>query len=146
MPILLLPAALAAWTWAFAGGSGIREAFLKSLLLCGGACVLMTEALSPFHAFTRVSIAAGWIVVILAAGPLLKKPTLPAWPRGLDILYLLAIAVIVAITGYTALLSAPNSTDAMAYHLPRVIYWMQARSVAFFPTPYLNQIMLQPFS
>jgi hypothetical protein len=146
MLILLLPASVAAWTWAQVAGCGIRGAFLRSLLICWAACVAMTETLSPFHALTRSGVAVGWILVILAGAPFWRGKIPQIRLGWIDGLYVAAIAAILAVTAFTAWVGAPNSADAMAYHLPRVIYWMEERSVAFFPTPYLNQIMLQPFA
>jgi hypothetical protein len=127
----------------------LREPLLKSLLLTGASCVAITEILSPFHLLTRPVILAAWLILLAAAATHLvrTRPSISLRPPTLlESVYLAAITAIVLTVLYTALTSAPNSADAMAYHLPRVIYWTQARTVAFFPTPYLNQISLQPFA
>ena len=119
---------------------------LRWLTVLGAATVIITEFLSLFHAIDATAIAIAWGVVLpalLLFRPLrfhLVVPRLRLFPVA-------AVAVIAVIAGlicFTALLSPPNSADTMAYHLPRVLHWMQNRTVAFFPTSYLNLIMLQP--
>ncbi|MGO8719989.1 MAG: glycosyltransferase family 39 protein [Acidobacteriaceae bacterium] len=46
----------------------------------------------------------------------------------------------------TALASAPNNWDAMEYHLPRVVEWMNNRGVQFFPTLDWFQLDQPPFA
>ena len=112
----------------------------------GAAALVLTELLSPFHLLTRWPLAAAWLLAIAACirfGPhaALRWRFLP-----LETSFAAVILAIGGVVALTAILSPPNSADAMAYHLPRVVYWAQSGSVAFFPTPYLNQIMLQPLA
>ncbi len=151
--ILLLPATFAALWWAASAEDGWRDRFLRAAVVFGLTVVLATELLSAFRLLWRGPMIGVWSSALLAAlarGWRTRRPVLWKGMRPpIDTLVLLAIAgslAIVIATGVTAAFSPPNSTDAMAYHLPRVVYWAEQGSLRFFPTPYLTQIMLQPMA
>ena len=117
----------------------------------GAAAALITELLSPFHLLRPVPLAIVWLMIASIAAWRVPVGEWGRWfrlprPNLFELLLASLSAVIAALAGLTAILSPPNSADAMAYHLPRVIYWAQSGSVAFFPTPYFNQITLQPLA
>jgi hypothetical protein len=128
--------------------SMIRSAYLICAVLAGTLVVTMTEALSAIHALTRPgAIAVVVAIAVTAAVVIFRRRPRFFWNIGwIDAGLIAGIAAILGIIAFVAILSPPNSADAMAYHMPRVLYWAQQRSVAFFATPYLNQIMLQPFA
>ena len=122
----------------------MRDYVLRTAVLVGTAALLFTELLSPFHLLRGWALGAAWLIAVAVCARLRPHPAVQ-W-RFLPVETSLGaiIALIGGVVALTAILSPPNSADAMAYHLPRVVYWAQSGSVAFFPTPYLNQIMLQP--
>jgi len=151
--ILLLPATFAALWWAAAADDGWRDRFLRAAVAFGVTVVLATEVLGALGRLRRGPMVAAWSVALLAALARGWRARRPAPWKGMrppaDALVLLAIAGCLALalaTGITAAFSPPNSTDAMSYHLPRVVYWAEQGSLRFFPTPYLTQIMLQPMA
>jgi hypothetical protein len=113
---------------------------LVGVTLLGAAAVLLTELLSLGGLIRPWPLAIGWAAILAAYCYWLR----PRLPRLRVSVIGAAIAVLTAMIGVTAAFSPPNSADAMAYHMPRVVYWAQAGSVRFFPTPYFNQISLQP--
>ncbi len=132
----------------------MRDLFLRGLLLTLATAAFLTELLSLFHLLVRWLLIPCWLVIVSV---LWRRPAACAWrstwpakdrpamPLGI-LLITAAILPITACTVLTAWLAPPNSADAMAYHMPRVIYWAQSASVAFFPTPYFNQITLSPLA
>ena len=64
----------------------------------------------------------------------------------LNIASLAIPALILMATFVIAIVSPPNNTDAMVYHLSRVAHWAQNQSVAFFPTSTLRELYLNPFA
>jgi hypothetical protein len=124
--------------------------YLKGSIACGAFAVAITEVASALHLLTRPALFIAWtLFCIWLLSVLYRAVTKGSGTQTLnliDSLLIAIIATILAILAFIAVKSPPNSTDAMAYHLPRVLFWAQQHSVAFFPTPYLNQIMLQPFA
>jgi hypothetical protein len=122
---------------------------LRAVVILGLAIWGITESLSLFGFLRRGPLAAAWILAVLAAIFWARRR---AWTRPriqfdwLIALYIAACIAIFAATALAAGFSPPNSSDAMAYHVPRILYWAEQGSVRFFPTQYLNQIMLQPFA
>ena len=123
---------------------------MRALVVFGSVTVLITELLGGVNALRAIPVAVTWIFVAIAVATIAwnRGPKLPPvnWPGWINAAMIGSSAVICSAILITALASAPNSTDAMAYHLPRIVYWVQAGNVSFFATTYLNQIMLQPMA
>ena len=103
--------------------------YLKGAVACGAFAVAITELLSIAHVLSRSALLTAWTLAAACALAFLKKPRFSR-PGLIDSLLIALVGAILAVLAFVALKSAPNSTDAMAYHLPRVLFWAQQHSVA----------------
>lgn len=76
-----------------------------------------------------------------------SRLTLPERPRDtLTLAALGAIALLLALPAVSGVLAVPSNTDALSYHLPRQIYWMQQQHVGFFSTHDTRMLTMPPLA
>jgi hypothetical protein len=131
---------------------GWRTPLLAAAVAWGLALVLVTEALSRFHALARPGLIVAWLgILALAAfvcarsraGP--RAPAPPAGPLDRGAWALLgATGLLVLAVGTVALIAPPNTFDSLTYHMSRVAHWIQNRSVEPYPTGIQRQLYQSP--
>lgn len=135
-------------------GLAWRHAILRGALIWAAVAVVASEVLGAMRALTLLNIGLLWVAVIAWEAPAARRGL--ASLRGVASFARLreamrgqravvaAIVVIVAGTGATAVLSAPNNYDSLTYHLPRLHHWIQQASLAHYPSNITRQIGLNP--
>jgi hypothetical protein len=145
-------------------GQGWRAAALGAATIWGIIVVFITELLSIPRELTRSGLAVAWLVADVAALVALwlvachtlqrrrlkdrraaDRPMIPR-PSLASALALSGVGIIVVLVALTAFLSPPNTWDVIAYHMPRVVHWMQHHSVAFYPTSDARQLYMPPWA
>jgi len=130
----------------------LRESFLTSAVATGFFIALSTELLSVFDSIAYIWLVLCWTVYLsgLAVWRYRSQPTAEPVPRPQTTVYqniLLALLLcIFGVSGITAIVAAPNNFDSLTYHLPRIMHWIQNRSVEHYPTHIDRQLVLAPFS
>jgi len=138
-------------------GEGWRSSAIGAATCWGVLVVLITESLSVPRLITRPALAITWLAVILVGlgyawrvrpskGEARAIPEPASELEKLDWLLLCGIGLVVSLVGLTAILSAPNTWDAMAYHMSRVALWMVNRDVNLYPAFYSAQLFLSAWA
>lgn len=133
-------------------GGGIRYTFLLAAVVWSVFLTVLTELLSYFYALTATGLAVGWALFGLACFWLASsisqpKANSPSSPLDASEKFLISgLALLFGIVAVTALVAAPNTWDAMSYHLPRIVLWASNHSVELFPTPDYSQVLFQTWA
>jgi hypothetical protein len=115
----------------------------------------ITECLSPFHLLTTAGIAGAWMLtlltLVLAGWRQLRRASrlrelFPGRVPPSLALLIGGVAGIVSVTGAIAIISPPNTWDAMTYHMSRVAHWIQNQSVEHYPTHTETQLHRSPWA
>jgi 4-amino-4-deoxy-L-arabinose transferase-like glycosyltransferase len=139
--------------------TGWRSAMITAAIFWGAALSSITELLGAPRWLTRTGVSAAWLCVsVMLLGAYLwnrrsgsearpNSTPLPTLPTDTGRRVLLGSLILLTLfVGITAVVSPPNTWDAMDYHLPRVIQWVGNHGVQSFPTPDYAQLVHPPWA
>ncbi len=128
----------------------MRHNFLFTSLIVGVLITLSTEALSLFHAINSLWITLLWACILVAVIFQFRKSlfSFPKFPslETFEWIMLAGIGLFLLILGIIAFFAPPNTWDSMTYHMPRVMHWIQNRTVDYYPTYDERQIWKSTFA
>jgi len=144
---------------------GWRLSIMLTSLAWGSLVVALTELLNLVHRLDAQSLATGWAIILAALMTVLawlahrtdfRLPKFVQWRsdawrwirgQGLFNWALFAVLAVQAVAlAIVALSYAPNAFEAMRYHLPRVMHWLQSGSLASFATSNVRENYFPPFA
>ena len=142
-----------------------RISWAFTMLLMGFLYVFIAESAGAMHRLARATVLAMWLIAdaaLLAAVvrmykptpdkvlagfkerwkrfAMLLKPTAPFWNPALLIL----LCAVILLVGAVALECPVTAWDALTYHVPRVMHWLQQRSLNPYPTNIVRQLESAP--
>src|SRR5450755_2082215 len=136
-------------------GVALRGAILRAAVLSGVVVAVSTEILSAAWALTPGGIGMAWILAAGAASYYWfsrHRRTTPRdekrsyqW-RPVYALYLVPALILIGIVTANALLNPSHIADVLFYHLPRVRFWLQNQTVAFYPATFAPQLYMPPWA
>lgn len=164
--IAIVVAGVTLWGFAAVATSflGATRALLYLPLAAGIFVFTAVELLSLVNVVTRTAfqilLAIAWVVLVILFRHLLRGSHLliaslarvsrELWQTGHSITtWLLRCAVLVSVLGIAAafivaLVYAPNNYDALAYHEPRILSWLQNANIGYFLTHNTHQLDIPP--
>ena len=121
-----------------------RLALVQTAIFWGGFLILGTEILGFFKAINRLSLSlmwllpiltgTGWVWLWLKQGRVLRLPIVYHRDSWVGFVLDMFVILILVITAVVAIVSPPNSHEAMVSRMSRVAHWEQNQSLAHYPT------------
>jgi len=137
-----------------------RESFVKAILFFSFFTIIITEILGLFNALHYLALIACWSIIdVIIIFLLLKRKSFNAinfiksklitkvkslhkWEK-----FFIGFSIFIIVgVFFQGLIYPSNNWDSMAYHMPRIIHWIQNESLAHYRTSIYPQLNSPPFA